>query len=188
MRGNHLDTGFVGTPVLCPALSEYGLHDLAVTLLLQEDYPGWLYEVNLGATTVWERWNSLMPDGKVSDTGMNSMNHYAYGSVAAWIWTYLVGIAPKEPGFRRAVIRPLLDERFSYVEGEFRSAAGRYVVRWEREVEKICYRIVVPFDAQAEVFLGKGARVSVDGKDWQSAEEGGSIWLESGEHEIIQFT
>lgn len=73
----HLTTGFVGTPLLCPVLTENGHADAAYTLLLNEDFPSWLYEVNMGATTVWERWNSVLPDGSISDTGMNSLNHYA---------------------------------------------------------------------------------------------------------------
>ena len=78
----HLDTGFVGTAYLCKALTKAGLTKDAYDLLFQEDYPGWLYEANMGATTIWERWNSVLPNGKISGTGMNSLNHYAYGAVA----------------------------------------------------------------------------------------------------------
>ncbi|MFL6555562.1 MAG: alfa-L-rhamnosidase RamA, partial [Bacillus sp. (in: firmicutes)] len=78
---NHLKTGFVGTPYLCRVLSENGNNDLAYTLLLNKDYPSWLYAVTMGATTIWERWNSVLPDGKISGTDMNSLNHYAYGSI-----------------------------------------------------------------------------------------------------------
>lgn len=80
-HGMHLTTGFVGTCYLCLVLSECGMDQEAYSLLLQEEYPGWLYEVNMGATTVWERWNSILPDGHISDTGMNSLNHYAYGVI-----------------------------------------------------------------------------------------------------------
>lgn len=85
MNGNHLDTGFVGTPYLLPALSRAGLHSTAYDLLLQEEYPGWLYEVNLGATTIWEAWDALDVDGRL--TGEMSLNHYAFGSVAEWIYS-----------------------------------------------------------------------------------------------------
>ncbi len=85
-NGDHLLTGFVGTGYLCQALCQAGLTDKAYTLLLNEEYPGWLYEVNLGATTIWERWNSLLPDGSISSTGMNSLNHYAYGAIAQWLY------------------------------------------------------------------------------------------------------
>lgn len=79
ISGDKLKTGFTGMPLMCPVLSENGMNDLAYTLLLNEDYPGWLHEVKLGATTVWERWNSLDENGDISSTGMNSLNHYAYG-------------------------------------------------------------------------------------------------------------
>ncbi|MCL1909332.1 MAG: family 78 glycoside hydrolase catalytic domain, partial [Kiritimatiellaeota bacterium] len=101
-----LTTGFVGTPILCRVLSDNGRPDIAMKLLLREDYPSWLYEVNLGATTVWERWNSVLPDGTCSGTGMNSMNHYAYGSIVEWMYRNLAGLRPAAPGFRKALIAP----------------------------------------------------------------------------------
>ncbi|HRF52764.1 MAG TPA: hypothetical protein PKV29_08885, partial [Trichococcus flocculiformis] len=87
--GVHLQTGFVGTPYFAEALSKNGMNELAYGLLLNEDYPSWLFAVKMGATTIWERWNSILPDGKISGTDMNSLNHYAYGSwsgctVACW--------------------------------------------------------------------------------------------------------
>lgn len=102
-----LKTGFVGTPLLCPTLTAANRDNIAFRLLLNEDYPGWLYEVKLGATTVWERWNSLLPNGSISSTGMNSLNHYAYGSVMEWMCRDVAGLAPMEPGFRRAQLRPI---------------------------------------------------------------------------------
>lgn len=151
-RGMHLDTGFVGTPLLCPALSRHGLHRDAVTLLLQEDYPSWLYEVNMGATTIWERWNSVMPNGLVSDTGMNSMNHYAYGSVLEWMYRDLAGLNPvwDAPGFKRVRIAPKPDERLDFVDCTYDSAAGRYEVAWKWEADGVHCRVTVPFDCEAE--------------------------------------
>lgn len=96
---NKLTTGFVGTPLLCNVLSEQGFSQLAYELLLNEEYPGWLHEVKLGATTVWERWNSLGEDGKVSSTGMNSFNHYAYGSVGEWMFRHMAGLAVRSDAF-----------------------------------------------------------------------------------------
>ncbi|NLB38937.1 MAG: family 78 glycoside hydrolase catalytic domain [Clostridiales bacterium] len=119
-RKFHLDTGFVGTYFLPSVLSDNGLNDIAYTLLLNEDYPSWLYEVNMGATTVWERWNSVLPNGLVSDTGMNSMNHYAYGSIVEWMYRYMVGLNPdpNAPGFKRAVIAPMPDPRMRSVKAK----------------------------------------------------------------------
>ena len=88
----HLLTGFIGTPFACLTLSENGRHDLAGRLLLQEDDPSWLYEVKMGATTIWERWNSIRPDGSFNPANMNSLNHYAYGSIGNWLYTKLCGL------------------------------------------------------------------------------------------------
>jgi len=154
----HLDTGFVGTYFLLPVLTKIGLHDFAVQLLLNEDFPSWLYEVNMGATTIWERWNSVLPNGYVSDTGMNSMNHYAYGSIVEWIYSTLCGLRPDDsaPGFKKAVIAPLTDPRLGCMKCEYISAAGLYKSGWVRENGCIHYHIEVPFDAEA-VFVPEKA-------------------------------
>lgn len=126
-----LATGFVGTPLLCPVLTEYGMEKMAYDLLFNEDYPGWLYEVKLGATTVWERWNSLDEDGHITGVGMNSLNHYAYGSIVEWIYAYCAGIKQMKPGFKRAIIEPVVDYRLKYVDCKYNSAAGPYEVHWK---------------------------------------------------------
>lgn len=149
-----LQTGFVGTPFLCAALTENGMERSAYDLLLNEEYPGWLYEVNLGATTIWERWNSMEPDGSVSSTGMNSFNHYAYGSIAQWICEYAAGLQPAQPGFRKAVIAPVPDARLGKVDFAYESAAGRYRVFWETlDKTTLHLTVEVPFGCQAELKL-----------------------------------
>lgn len=156
-NGGHLNTGFIGTPVLCPALSENGLNILAYDLLLNETYPGWLYEVNLGATTVWERWNSLDEKGIISGTGMNSLNHYAYGSIADWMYRYMCGFCPAMGEDVKMVIRPMPDKRFSFVKGRFESVFGTYLSEWTYEEEKgFQYRVEIPFNANAEVVFPNG--------------------------------
>ena len=172
-KGDHLDTGFVGTYQLCPTLSKCGMTDVAYTLLFNEDFPGWLYEVNLGATTIWERWNSVLPDGSVSDTGMNSMNHYAYGSIVQWIYQTVTGLRPDDaaPGFKRAVIAPEPDARLDWAACAYDSASGRYEARWERREGRTVYTVAVPFDAEARFVAPKGSRiVRVNGKPTQAAE------------------
>lgn len=149
-RKDHLDTGFVGTYYICRTLTDNGMSDVAYTLLLNEDFPSWLYEVNMGATTVWERWNSVLPDGSVSDTGMNSMNHYAYGSVVEWMYRYMAGLNPAEPGFKRARIAPVTDPRFTFVKAEYDSAAGLYKSAWTRDANQLTCEIEVPFDCTAD--------------------------------------
>ena len=95
-----LTTGFLGTPYICPVLSACGLNEYAYTLLLQKECPSWLFEVSMGATTVWERWNSMRADHSFGPVSMNSFNHYAFGSVAQWLYEYVAGIRPL-PGRRR---------------------------------------------------------------------------------------
>lgn len=149
-NGNHLDTGFVGTPYLLPALSRAGLVSTAYDLLLQEEYPGWLYEVNLGATTIWEAWDALDSDGRL--TGEMSLNHYAFGSVAEWIYTECCGIRPMEsfPGFRKIRIEPRPDKRLDRASAEYSSAAGTYYVEWKYLSEnQVRVRISVPDGAAA---------------------------------------
>lgn len=156
---NHgmLQTGFVGTPLLCPTLTGIGREDMAFNLLLNEEYPGWLYAVKLGATTVWERWNSVLPDGSISGTGMNSLNHYSYGSIAQWIYEDVAGISPMEPGFRKAKLEPHMHRGLQHLDLSFHSAAGTWQVHWEiLEDGQIHYRCTVPFGCRAELKLPYG--------------------------------
>lgn len=159
--GGHLKTGFIGTPILCRVLSSYGYSDTAYRLLFNEDVPSWLYAVNLGATTIWERWNSVLPDGHINGTDMNSLNHYSYGSIVEWMFRHMAGIQPLEeaPGFKRVRIAPEINVRLKRTDMVYDSAAGRYEVHWRlhgsNEVE---VDVTVPFDAQAELILpGKEA-------------------------------
>lgn len=150
---SHLNTGFVGTTILCPALTESGHNTTAVDLLLNEDFPSWLYSVNLGATTIWERWDSVGPDGVISAEGMNSLNHYSYGSIEAWMYRYICGIAPLEAGFRRAGIAPHADARLGYVSCSLNTPAGLYRSGWHFEDGRCVYEVEVPFNAEAEFSL-----------------------------------
>lgn len=158
MNKGKLKTGFLGTPVLCRALSDNGANEEAYTLLLNEENPGWLYEVNMGATTIWERWNSVNPDGKISGIGMNSMNHYAYGAVFEWVYKNVCGLnpVPDVPGYKKAVIRPQPDVRLGAAKAKVNTAAGYYETGWQYEDNgEVTYTVVIPFDAEAEVYLPK---------------------------------
>jgi alpha-L-rhamnosidase len=160
----HLRTGFVGTPYLCRVLSNIGANDLAYRLLLNEDYPSWLYAINLGATTIWERWNSLNPDGSISSTDMNSLNHYAYGSIVEWMYRDMCGLNPASgedgvTGFRHARIAPKPDQSLQWARARYRSAAGFYESGWRiDEAGHLTIGIVIPFNASARVVL-PGAQV-----------------------------
>ena len=154
--GNKLRTGFVGTPLVSGILSKYGYDRIAYTILHNEQYPGWLYEINLGATTVWERWNSMEEDGSVSSTGMNSFNHYAYGSIGQWMYETMGGIIPDEnaPGFKHAIIRPIPDFKSKFANVCYNSPSGKYEVEWKALDENTVYtKVTVPFNCTATLLL-----------------------------------
>lgn len=149
-----LQTGFVGSPLLCNVLSDNGMNKTAYDLLLNESYPGWLYEVNLGATTIWERWNSLSPDGTVSSTGMNSFNHYSYGSIVEWLYRHAAGLESVTPGFGEVNIHPVPDARIGHLDMTCRTASGVYEVHWNAvSLNRLQLRIAVPFGCTAHVTL-----------------------------------
>lgn len=149
-----ITSGFASAPILCNVLADAGLKELAYDFLFYRGYPGWLYEVELEATTVWERWNSLLPDGHISSTGMNSLNHYAYGTVAEFLYRHIGGIQPEKPGFQEARISPKLTPYLKWAECSYDSAAGKYRVRWEIKKDGyISLYLDIPFNAEAIVEL-----------------------------------
>ena len=157
--GDSIRCGFVGAPMLCTVLAECGMSSLAYDFLLKEDFPSWLYCVNLGATTVWERWNSVGPDGTISNTGMNSLNHYSYGSVMEFVYGWAAGIRPAAPGFRKAVIAPNPDCRLPTLECAFDSVAGRYVSNTRINADgSVDIHIEIPFGCEAEVTLPRAGK------------------------------
>lgn len=157
--GYRIRCGFVGAPLLCTVLAECGLTDLAYDFLFKEGFPSWLYCVNLGATTIWERWNSVGPDGIISDTGMNSLNHYSYGSVMEFVYAYAAGIRPAELGFRKAVIAPEPNYRLSWLEGSFDSAAGKYVCNTRiNDDGTLNIHVEIPFGCEAQVILPRSGQ------------------------------
>lgn len=154
---NHLSTGFVGTPYLCHVLSEHHEHDLAGTLLLKEDYPSWLYAVNKGATTIWERWNSILPSGYFDESGMNSLNHYAYGSIGDWMYGKLAGIGLLEPGYKKIAIKPQFIKGISRVEASYESVYGEIRSFWSCENGKIRIEVRIPANTTAILYLPEKA-------------------------------
>jgi alpha-L-rhamnosidase len=152
----HLTTGFVGTPYFCRVLSENGANEDAYRLLLNDDYPSWLYAVKLGATTIWERWNSVLPDGSIGDTGMNSLNHYSYGSIAEWMYRNMCGINPAEemPGFRKITLKPTPHGSLTYAKANFNSPNGAIVSSWKLSDEgRLSFEFEIPFNTTAELIL-----------------------------------
>ena len=152
---NCLQTGFLGTSILMATLTENGMADIAYELLFQHKNPSWLYSVDNGATTIWERWNSYMLDKGMGPQGMNSFNHYAYGCVCEWIWETAAGIAadPAEPGFKHIIMKPVPDKRLGSVSAEYNSAAGLIKSEWNYDGDKWVWNFTIPEGATATVTL-----------------------------------
>lgn len=128
--GMQMRTGFVGTPYLLHVLSDFGHADIAYSLLLRREYPSWLYSVDKGATTIWEHWDGIMENGEFWSTDMNSFNHYAYGSVADWIYECAAGIRPELPGFEKALVMPEPDPRMGWLDAQIETRHGKIRSAW----------------------------------------------------------
>ena len=154
-HGNCLQTGFLGTSILMPTLSENGMSDIAWELLFQRKNPSWIYSIDNGATTIWERWNSYMIDKGMGPKGMNSFNHYAYGVVCEWIWETAAGIAsdPANPGFRHIIMKPVPDKRLGYLKAEYHSASGVIRSAWKYEGDNWIWEFSIPDGCTATVTL-----------------------------------
>ena len=154
-HGNCLQTGFLGTAILMRTLTENGMSDLAYELLFQRKNPSWIYSIDNGATTIWERWNSYRQDKGLGPNGMNSFNHYAYGAVCEWIWETVAGIASdiKAPGFKHIIMKPIPDQRLGFVNAELNSAAGLIKSSWKYEGTKWIWDFTIPEGATATVTL-----------------------------------
>ena len=148
--GTKLQTGFVGTPYLLHALSEYGYTKLAYSLLLREAYPSWLYAVKKGATTIWEHWDGIMENGDFWSSDMNSFNHYAYGCVLDWVYTVAAGINTVEeyPGYARVKIAPHPDSRLEWLRADLDTRHGHVRSRWEKAGKFWRYEITTPVEAR----------------------------------------
>lgn len=157
-RGHHLATGFVGTPYLCRALSDHGYADLAFRLLEETTYPSWLFPVTQGATTVWERWDGWTLDKGFQDPGMNSFNHYAYGSVGHWMYSTVAGLEvdPAGPGYGQIVFRPHVGGSLSFAEASLQTVRGPASIRWEKDAGRLRVRVEVPVTARATLHIPCG--------------------------------
>ncbi|MGG1639032.1 family 78 glycoside hydrolase catalytic domain [Paenibacillus sp. NRS-1760] len=195
----HLTTGFVGTPYLCLALSKHGYTDLAYKLVLQREYPSWLYPISKGATTIWEHWDGIKPDGSLCEDPMNSYNHYAYGSVGEWLYSIAAGLDTdvQNPGYKKARIAPHISEAISYARASYSSMYGVVASGWERlEDGRIQVKVVVPPNTGASVMLPGAAmdqvlesKVSVANAagvhSVQQTDAGVQLEVGSGEYEFL---
>ena len=150
-----LQTGFLGTSILMSTLTDNGMADIAYELLFQRKNPSWLYSVDNGATTIWERWNSYTLEYGMGPKGMNSFNHYAYGCVCEWLWETAAGISadPAKPGFEHIIMKPVPDRRLGHLEAEYKSASGVIKSAWRYEGDEWVWEFKIPEGSTASVTL-----------------------------------
>ncbi|KPV54574.1 alpha-L-rhamnosidase, partial [Kouleothrix aurantiaca] len=148
-----ISTGFVGTPLICDALCSVGEYDTAFRLLLERENPSWLYPVTMGATTIWERWDSMLPDGSINPGEMTSFNHYALGAVADWIHRMIGGLTPAAPGYRAIEIHPVPGGGITQATTRHQTPYGLAECTWAIEAEEFRVTVVVPPNTMARVFL-----------------------------------
>jgi alpha-L-rhamnosidase len=168
----HLTTGFLGTPVLCKALSDYGYLDEAYLLLNRKEYPSWLYPVTKGATTIWERWDGIKEDGSFQDAGMNSFNHYAYGAIGEWMYSVVAGIGIDEsrPGYKHILIAPRPGGGLTFAKASVESVYGRVASGWEIRDGRFELKIEVPANTTATVKMPGGKVEEVGSGKWEFEE------------------
>ena len=170
-HGYRMVTGFIGSPYLLFALADNGNFETARRVLLNNGYPSWLYEVDMGATTVWERWNSLMPDGTPNPDGMNSYNHYAYGSVMEFVYRRIAGIEPLEAGFKKIRIAPNPCKGLAAFKSEYDSVNGKIISNYEQKDGKITYTVEIPDGVKAEIVLPNEQPIKATGRYFEFERE-----------------
>ena len=149
----HLTTGFLGTPHLAPVLSEHGRRDLAYNLLLRKEYPSWLYPVTMGATTIWERWDGIRPDGTFQNPGMNSLNHYAYGAIGEWLFKEVAGIEASKPGYKEIQIKPVPGGGLDHARALIHSPYGPVESSWNIDEDGFQLIVEIPANTSASIHL-----------------------------------
>jgi alpha-L-rhamnosidase len=168
----HLTTGFVGTPLLCQALSDHGYADVAYMLLNNKKYPSWLYPITQGATTIWERWDGQKPDGSFQDVGMNSFNHYAYGAIGEWLYSYVAGINidPTHPGYQHFSLSPHPGGTLHEARAKLLTMYGSIESSWELAGGNMVYEITIPANTTATVILpqAKKEQLTLNAKPLQA--------------------
>lgn len=182
-----IGTGFIGTPALLPALVKIGESGLAGEVFLQEEVPGWLYQVKMGATTIWERWDAIQPDGSIYNPQMNSYNHYAYGAVCQWLLEGVAGFRPDEqdPAFKTIIFEPVILADLSPVKAHHDSPAGMIHAAWTTSGDAVRYEIEVPPASKGVLRLAAAYQAAkLDGK---AIATGQDVQVAPGKH-LIEFT
>ncbi len=186
-RGNHLSTGFLGTPYICHVLSENGKTDVAYDLLLQEEFPSWLYPVKMGATTIWERWDGQKPDSTFQNVSMNSFNHYAYGAIGDWMYRVVAGMEIGAPGYKHVLIQPQPSSRLDHAAATHESRYGKIVSGWKIDNGNLNIYCTIPANTTATITLPKTKinKIRENGKPIADSypnakEENGNVMIEVG--------
>jgi len=181
---NHLTTGFLGTPYICHVLSRFGYADVAYSLLLNEKYPSWLYPVKMGATTIWERWNGIHPDGTLEVPSMNSFNHYSYGAIGDWMYRSVVGIDTKAdaPGYKQIVIKPTIGGNLTYANADYETMYGKASSHWKLDGGKLLMDVEIPANTTATVYIptsygdvSEGGKALVNSQDFSEKSATGVV-------------
>lgn len=167
---NHLRTGFLGTPLLTQVLQDAGRSDIIYELLFKETYPSWFYSINNGATTTWERWNSYSLKDGFNPQGMNSLNHYAYGTVSRWFYEGILGIKPGKPGFKTILIEPQFGSQLQQASGGYNTPHGEVNVSWSIIDSRLYLDVTIPKNTTAKVSLpiGNDATLTINGNQSES--------------------
>ena len=195
-RDTHLTTGFIGTSYLCHVLSDNGCLDLAYDLLEQESYPSWLYPVTLGATTSWERWDNIRPDGSLQTPNANSFNHYAFGAIGDWLYRVVAGInpAPDAPAYKRIHFRPRPGGSLTWAAARLESPYGLIESRWTRADDATEYSVTVPPNTEGVVTLPAakvaavtegGITLSLADGILEVAQEDGDVFIRVGSGQYV---
>ena len=180
-RNYRLSTGFVGTHLLLPVLSRFGYSDVAYKLLTQKEYPSWLFPIEQGATSIWERWNGWTPENGPGDPSMNSYAHYAFGAVVEWLYANVAGIKTIEPGFKTFSLAPEVGEELDYVQCSYDSVAGRIVSNWKKTESGIAFEFSVPPNTEARLVLPGSVHSGLEGV----AKEGEAYVLPAGDYSVV---
>ncbi len=182
--GNHLTTGFLGTPYLCHVLSRFGYTDVAYKLLLQDTYPSWLYPVKMGATTIWERWDGIRPDGSFEAASMNSFNHYSYGAIGDWMYRVVSGIDTKDdgPGYKQITIKPHPGGDFTYASADYETGYGAVSSHWKLEANNLVLDVVIPANTTATIYVPvkEKSQVTENGKAVDTQSVDGYVAVNAG--------
>lgn len=171
----HITTGFLGASSVCKVLTDYGYNDLAFMLLFNKKYPSWLYPVLKGATTIWERWDGIKSDGSFQDAGMNSFNHYAYGAVGKWIYSFIAGIDtdPDKVGYKNIIMNPHTPKELTNAKAQYHSIYGEIESSWKNADGSFVFDIQVPPNTTADVYLPSESKemITEGGKQIDSIKE-----------------